>query len=329
MDLRNGHLERFSDALHAPQLSPPLPWGDEKLVLHKLRFHADFVAALFPPLRRGGRGGGSGTTGHKIFPCSFSLSPFASLARGERNRFRFPRLPHHPPYPPFARGGKGSLARDVMPSRATKPCGSKSSLQLGHQLFITPPRVDEKLTGRTLLPGNVDEMVRRFHCVNSKFSAVQDEGGLMKSWSCLAEPCFLVLLTRWVAGVEAGFSRRAPRASDWGRCPPGTDPSHPAQQNGPGAIRRFHCVNSKFSSVQDGGVTAPRAGRGHPGWPMAAHQLASAYKPSGPASRRTAALKVDTHRRVRGKRVVRRPLSGWSSGRRQGRNLPASWGRLP
>jgi hypothetical protein len=25
-------------------------------------------------------------------------------------------------------------------------------------------------------------------------------------------------------------------------------------------------------------VTAPRAGRGRPGWPMAAHQLASAYK---------------------------------------------------
>jgi len=28
---------------------------------------------------------------------------------------------------------------------------------------------------------------------------------------------------------------------------------------------------------QDGGVTAPRAGRDRPGWPMAAHQLASAY----------------------------------------------------
>ena len=28
---------------------------------------------------------------------------------------------------------------------------------------------------------------------------------------------------------------------------------------------------------QDGGATAPRAGRGHPGWPMAAHQLVSAY----------------------------------------------------
>ena len=33
---------------------------------------------------------------------------------------------------------------------------------------------------------------------------------------------------------------------------------------------------------QDGGVTAPRAGRGHPGWPMAAHELASAYHFSCP-----------------------------------------------
>jgi hypothetical protein len=35
---------------------------------------------------------------------------------------------------------------------------------------------------------------------------------------------------------------------------------------------------------QDGGVTAPRAGRGRPGWPMAAHQLASAYKKSPQAT---------------------------------------------
>jgi hypothetical protein len=41
--------------------------------------------------------------------------------------------------PPFARGGKGSLARDVIPSRATKTRVSKPSLQLGqHQLFTGP-----------------------------------------------------------------------------------------------------------------------------------------------------------------------------------------------
>ena len=64
-----------------------------------------FRCALFPPLRRGGRGGGSGMTSHKVFPCSLPLRPFASRSRGEKNRLRFPRLPHHPPCPPFARGG--------------------------------------------------------------------------------------------------------------------------------------------------------------------------------------------------------------------------------
>jgi len=44
-----------------------------------------------------------------------------------------------PPGPPFARGGKGSVARAVVRSRATKTRVSKSSLQYGqHQLFITP-----------------------------------------------------------------------------------------------------------------------------------------------------------------------------------------------
>src|SRR5208282_4431204 len=64
---------------------------------------------------------------------------FPSLSRGEKNRFRFPRLPPHPPCPPFARGGKGSLARDVIPWRAIKTRVSKPSLQLGqHQLCSMP-----------------------------------------------------------------------------------------------------------------------------------------------------------------------------------------------
>src|SRR5208337_2133041 len=37
------------------------PWRDEKSVLNKLRVHPDFRCSVFPPLRRGGRGGGHGT----------------------------------------------------------------------------------------------------------------------------------------------------------------------------------------------------------------------------------------------------------------------------
>src|SRR5208337_2253701 len=114
-------------------------WAGEKLVLHKLRFHPGFAAPFPPPCEGGVRGGGPGTTSHKVFPHTLPLSPFASLSRGEKNRFRFPRLPHHPPCPPFARGGKGSLARDVIPSRATKTRVLKSSLQPSqHQLFTGP-----------------------------------------------------------------------------------------------------------------------------------------------------------------------------------------------
>src|SRR5271157_4296400 len=114
-------------------------WAGEKLVLHKLRFHPGFAAPFSPPCEGGLRGGGPGTTSHKVFPHSLPLSPFASLSRGEKNRFRFPRLPHHPPYPPFARGGKGSLARDVIPSRATKTRVSKPSLQLGQDQLCSMP----------------------------------------------------------------------------------------------------------------------------------------------------------------------------------------------
>src|SRR5208337_53511 len=126
---------------------PRWRWAIEKSVLHKLRFPHDFVARFslcceggspfFPPLRRGGRGGGYGTTSHTRFPRSLLLSPFASLSRGEKNWSRPSRIPHHPPYPPFARGGKG-IACDVVSARAPKTRGSKPSLQLGeHPLYIT------------------------------------------------------------------------------------------------------------------------------------------------------------------------------------------------
>ncbi len=97
----------------------------------------------FPPVAKGGgRGGCPGTTSHKVFPM---LAPSQSfripLARREES-FSISKAPASPPpYPPFARGGKQSLARDVIPSRATKTRVSKPSLQLGqHQLFTGPVR---------------------------------------------------------------------------------------------------------------------------------------------------------------------------------------------
>ena len=77
-------------------------WRDEKSVLKKLRVHPDFV--VFPPLRRGGRGGGRGTINYNVCPC----------LRGGKSRFRFPRLPPHTPGPPSQRGEKDrSLASSV------------------------------------------------------------------------------------------------------------------------------------------------------------------------------------------------------------------------
>jgi hypothetical protein len=51
----------------------------------------------------------------------------------------------------------------------------------------------------------------------------------------------------------------------------------PASEAGP-VLTKQKKPSARQLVRQDGGVTAPRAGRGRPGWPMAAHQLASAYK---------------------------------------------------
>src|SRR5271157_5271656 len=111
--------------------SPASYWAVEKSVLHKLRFPPDFVvpsslrceggSPFFPPLRRGGRRGGPGTTSHRRFPRSLPLSPFASLSRGEKNRSRPSGLPHHPPLPPLRKGGKGAKKR----GRESFYCGIK------------------------------------------------------------------------------------------------------------------------------------------------------------------------------------------------------------
>src|SRR5208283_4935085 len=81
----------------------------------------------FPPLAKGGLGGGGpGTTSHKVFPCSLPLSPFASLSRNEKNRSRFPRLPHHPPPPPPSQGGESDRSLATSFHRAQQKHASRN-----------------------------------------------------------------------------------------------------------------------------------------------------------------------------------------------------------
>jgi len=109
------------------------PWADEKLALHKLRVHPDSVARFSPPCE----GGAGGVVPAKPGPGTRFRGGWTP--RNCRLGRRCWLCPVHPPDPPFARGGKGSLARAVIRSRATKTRVSKPSLQHGqHQLFTGP-----------------------------------------------------------------------------------------------------------------------------------------------------------------------------------------------
>src|SRR5271157_6183113 len=75
----------------------------------------------FPPLAKGGQGGWSRHDQSQGLSHALSLSVLSHPSREARRivlDFQGYRIT--PPDPPFARGGKGSLARDVIPSRATK-----------------------------------------------------------------------------------------------------------------------------------------------------------------------------------------------------------------
>ncbi len=104
-----------------------------------------FRCALFPPLRRGGRGGGPGTTSHKVFPM---LSPSQSfripLARREEP-FSLSKAPASPPLPPLRKGGKGiarsrrhSIQRnrnaclEIVPPAQSTPTFHRPSLGASH-----------------------------------------------------------------------------------------------------------------------------------------------------------------------------------------------------
>ena len=74
--------------------------GGEILLLLGLRSPADSLSP-FPPLRRGGRGGGTGTAGYlawRLRRCWRAL-----------RRYDLPRPASHPPLPPLRKGGKGMV----------------------------------------------------------------------------------------------------------------------------------------------------------------------------------------------------------------------------
>ena len=67
-----------------------------------------WTTRVFPPLQRGGRGGGRGVTSQHVFPRSVPRSFFASASQGLLDVQGFL---HHPPYPPFARGERNMSSR--------------------------------------------------------------------------------------------------------------------------------------------------------------------------------------------------------------------------
>ena len=117
----------------------------------------------FPPLAKQGapfsppcEGGQGGWFRHDQSQGLPMLSPSQSfripLARRDKSISLSKAPGSPPPRPPLRKGGKGSLARDVIPSRSTKTRVSKSSLQLSqHQLFTapaSPSRENETALGR-------------------------------------------------------------------------------------------------------------------------------------------------------------------------------------
>src|SRR5271157_1447891 len=121
-------LRRFSPPCEGGRRFPPLAKGG---------------APFFPPLRRGGRGGGHGTifaveeVVHGLSPLSFCIP----LARREES-FSVPKAPAPPPLaPPFTRGGKmkppsqgGEKDRSLAPSfdRAQEKHASRTAFSSGN-----------------------------------------------------------------------------------------------------------------------------------------------------------------------------------------------------
>ena len=132
---------RRTNGFHAIYDNPVGAWAGEKLGPAQAAFSSRSRCALFPPLRRGGRAGWSRHGQSQRLPMLSPVSVLSHSAREARESFSICQgFRITAPCPPFARGGKGSVARDVVRSRATRTRVSKPPFQYGqHQLFIDPP----------------------------------------------------------------------------------------------------------------------------------------------------------------------------------------------
>src|SRR5271157_6116732 len=82
-------------------------WAGEKSVLHKLRFHPDFVAPFSPPCEGGVRGGWARHDQSQGLPMLCPSQSFRiPLARREES-FSLSKARAAPPLPPLRKGGKG------------------------------------------------------------------------------------------------------------------------------------------------------------------------------------------------------------------------------
>src|SRR5271157_5352994 len=124
-------------------------WAGEKLVLHKLRFHPDFVAPFSPPCEGGVRGGGPGTTSHKVFPCSLSQSFRIPLARREES-FSISKAPASPPPAPPSQGGERDRSLATSFHRAQQKHASRNRPSGSVNTNFSPAQYRSGLLGSCL-----------------------------------------------------------------------------------------------------------------------------------------------------------------------------------
>ncbi len=143
--------ERTVELVRSKSPDPPilfdhgLPWAGEKLVLHKLRFHPDFVAPFSPPCEGGAGGDGPGTTSYKVFPCSLPLSSQPSR-EARRIVFDVQGFRITPPAPP-SQGGERDRSLATSFHRAQEKHASRSRPSSSVNTNFSPAQGDPAAAG--------------------------------------------------------------------------------------------------------------------------------------------------------------------------------------